>query len=371
MKHLFLLLFFIPVLVFAEPFYSPSWGFSLDLPEGYDYIDGDGKDRFSFSGADWIMFDLVVYNGSYKSMKDLVDDVNRRLENKGDVDFFNYRGKQAAVLELNFGSFTGWGLCLTLARPANNNAAAPMLLALSYSPASDADMSLFHMSALDSINPSDNDRYYPGPIMEYSYPRGEEKQLNIAGSSITIRENDAEAAQDLIEREFGVLVNYIDSPYWREAWIRYYRFIYRDSFDRVSDAASALVRNWKETDGIQDDMALAKKALSFVQSFEYERNLGGSDFVNMVTAITESRGDCDSRAMLWAIILAHADIRSAMMVSRRHSHAMGLVDIAGTGARFKAYDTNWLVAETTEDVGIGLIAQDVSDIESWLGIVFE
>jgi hypothetical protein len=97
----------------------------------------------------------------------------------------------------------------------------------------------------------------------------------------------------------------------------------------------------------------------------------GSDFVNLVSAVTQGRGDCDSRAMLWALILAQADIPAAIMVSREHSHAMGLADIAGTGARFEAEGIKWLVAETTAKVDIGLIGQNVSDIESWLGVIFE
>ena len=383
-RKLFLLLFVIPAFVSAESLYSPTWGFGLDLPEGYDYIDGDGKDRFSFSGPGWINFDLVVYNGAYNSVNDLAEDVNRRIGNKGSVDFFNYHDKKAAIMELNFGGFSGWALCVTLARPsgAAATAAAPMLIALSYSPADDAakasnaDLSLFHFSALDSIIPSNSERYYPGPIMEYCFPRGEQKSVPLAlsGASAMIRDNDAEAAQVLIEREFNVLANYANTPYWQEAWLRYYRFIFRDSVDRVSDAASALVRHLRANSGGDNaaaDLAITKKALAFVQGFKYERDLAKSDFVNLVTAVTEGRGDCDSRAMLWAIILAHADIRAAMMVSRHYSHAMGLVDIAGDGARFESYGIKWLVAETTADVDLGLIAQDVSDPAHWIGIMFE
>jgi hypothetical protein len=368
------LLFLIPALTFAEAFYSPSWGFSMDLPEGYDYTDGDGKDRFSFSGPNELTFDIIVYNGTYKSIKALVDDVNRRLGNKGSVDFFDYHGGQAAVIELILGNSSGWGLCVTLAGAGSAGVVTPMLLALSYN-ASENDMNLFHLSALDSISPTVKERVYPGPITEYSYPRGEKKRLPLAvsGLSAMIRENDAEAAQVLIEREFNLLVNYIDSPYWKEAWLRYYRFIYRDSFDRIADAVSVIVNSWgrPSSSGSMEKRAFARKALVFVQGFKYERNLEGSDFLNLVTAVTEGRGDCDARAMLWAIILSKADIRAAMMVSRQHSHAMGLADIDGSGARFEAYGTKWLVAETTADVDIGLIAQDISGIESWLGIVFE
>ena len=154
--------------------------------------------------------------------------------------------------------------------------------------------------------------------------------------------------------------------------------MYRDSCDRIADAASKLARNWGgnagtgfAANGAEAQRELAQKALNWVQNFKYERNFDGSDFVNLVSAVTEGRGDCDSRAMLWAIILAHADIRAAIMVSPLYGHAMGLADIAGTGARFEAYGTQWLVAETTANVDIGLILANQSDIESWLGIIFD
>ncbi|MCL2129653.1 MAG: hypothetical protein FWH35_04775, partial [Treponema sp.] len=115
----------------------------------------------------------------------------------------------------------------------------------------------------------------------------------------------------------------------------------------------------------------ADKALQWVQSFKYERDFMGSDFVNLVSAATEGRGDCDSRAMLWAIIMKQANIPSAIMVSRNYSHAMGLADLPGSGARFELEGQKLLVAETTTKVSIGLIGETVSEISEWLGISFE
>jgi len=373
MKRVFLLLFFIPVLVLAESLYSPTWGFHLNLPEGYEYIDGDGRDKFSFKGPGEAMFDVVVYNSIYRSMKELVNDINNRLKNIGDVDYFTYNNKQAAIIELDFGDNSGWGLCVELKRNSPDGT-PPMLLALAYSHVN-TDLNLFHLSALDSIAPSDEEKFYPGPIMEFSYPRGDRKRvyMSASGANAMIYENDAEAAQVLIEREFNILNHYVSSSNWREAWIRYYRMIYRDSFDRITNAASIIVRSWggPPSSGIEERRAFAQRTLDYVQNFNYERDLSGSDFMNLVTAVTEGRGDCDSRAMLFAIILAHADIRCAMMVSSQHSHAMGLADLPGAGARFEAYGVNWLVAETTAKINIGLIAQDMSNSASWLGIVFE
>jgi hypothetical protein len=369
MKIRFLALFFVPFFASALPLHSPTWGFSLDLPEGYEYEAGDNKNKFSFAGPGGLRFDIAAYQGTYQSVKDLASDISKRLDNRGDFDLFTYHGKQAAFVELDFRDSKGWCLCVELADSQGTR--PPMLAALSYRPASTKDnLDIFHLSALDSIVPSPDDRHYPGPIMEYAYPRGELKRTPISfeGETALIRENDPETAQALIEREYNVLKNYASTPFWQEAWIRYYRFIYRDSCDRIADAASVLARRWKSSGAERE---FAQKALTFVQGFKYERDAKGSDFVNLVSAVTDGRGDCDSRVMLWAIILAHADIRAAMMVSQKYSHAMGLADISGSGARFETYGTKWLVAESTAPVDIGLIAQDQSAADAWLGVVFE
>jgi len=378
MKRIAFVLIFIPLLAFAGPMYSPTWGFFIDLPEGYEFIDGDGKDRFSFNGPQGLMFDIVVYNGRFNSMLELVNDVNAKLSNKGDVDFFEYAGRLASVITLSFGEFSGWGLAVEL---NSNTDTKPIMLALAYYPAANArggELDLFCLSALDSICPSEGARRYPGPIMEYSYPRGEAKKtpLVISGLTAMIHENDAEASQVLIEREFAIFNSYLNTPFLQDACIRYYRFIYRDSYSRISDAVSAIARNFavgasgaKMTD--DQKRLFAQKTLTFVQGFSYERDLSGSDFLNLVTAITQGRGDCDSRAMLFALILAKADIGSALMLSHHYSHAMGLANVTGNGARFEALGTKWLVAETTAKIDIGLIDQELSDTSRWYAVVFE
>jgi hypothetical protein len=249
---------------------------------------------------------------------------------------------------------------------------------MAYGPAARTQLQQLHLSALDSIAPEEADKRAPGPITEYIYPREKRTQARIfglsnangiAGVSAMIFEDDAEAAQALVDREFSVLSLYAGNARWREAWTRYYRAIYRDSYERLADIAFQVERNLNVP--AREDRDFAEQVLHWVQSFGYERDFEGSDFVNLVSAATEGRGDCDSRAMLWAIILTQANINAAMMVSQHYSHAMGLADLPGAGARFEVNGESLLVAETTAQVSIGLIGAMVSETEHWLGISFE
>lgn len=374
--------------LFASPFYSPTWGFRLDPPDDFRFSGGDGKNTFSFQGPDGAAFDVAAHGSRYSSVKALAEDTRRRLKSGGEASYFTYRRKEAALLELRFAApdgrrMSGWCLCVELG--GNSGAGKATLLAAAYGPEERRELQSLYLSLLDSIAPEEGDRLAPGPVTEFSFPRKNKVKAAIPGTGAEawIYREDAEAAQSLVDREFAVLRRYENSPLWKEAWTRFYRAVYRDSFERLEDAAFVLERFWNvpapgnaesagNADGADNaDAALAQKALSWVQSFKYERNLEGSDFVNLVSAAFEGRGDCDSRALLWALTLNQADIPAAIMVSREYGHAMGLADIAGMGARFETGGRKWLVAETTAPVTLGLIRKDISAVSGWLGIVFE
>jgi hypothetical protein len=378
----------VPHFAAAEALHSPTWGFSLDVPEGYELSGGDGKNRFSFSSQIGAMFDIIVYDSkTYASLTETAEGVQQQLRSLGEISYFDYHGKDAALLEMSVddpqNDLRGWIFIVEL--PDHK----AYLAAIAYAPAETESLQSFHFSAIDSLIPTNADRNTPGPITEFSYPRGKAKKTLLAGGkhSAIIHEGDAEAAQALVDREFTVLSSYADSPLWQEAWIRFYRAIYRDSYERLADITFIVERSLflerqaqdnpshlndaNNEDRIFDEKrSFAEDVLAWVQSFSYERDLMGSDFVNLVSAAVEGRGDCDSRAMLWALILQRNNIPSAMMVSKDYSHAMGLTDIAGTGARFNLQDKNWIVAETTAIVPLGLIGKNVSDPQHWLGISF-
>ncbi|MDR1505540.1 MAG: hypothetical protein LBI67_00385 [Treponema sp.] len=383
----------------ANPLYSPSWRFRLDLPEGYELSGGDGQNRFSFSSHFGASVDIAVYTGK-TSVEALAEELEKKLSSRGERHRYDYNGKAAVLSTVNFpdpqrrsSRLSGWAFYAEL--EAAGGAERPMLFAVAYGPPDNALQSL-HLSVLDSIAVSQEDTLLPGPVTHFSYPPGEWKQYPLAGTGeqAWFREGDIEAAQALVDREFAVLRRYADSPLWQEAWKRFYRAIYRDSFDRLKDAAFILERRWAAEAfgawvrgesppnpaggalGRRSDEArvFAGKALDWIQQFRYERDLMGSDFVNLVSAARDGRGDCDSRAMLWALVLEQGAIPAGIMVSREFGHAMGLADIDGEGARFPFREGNreyrWLVAETTAQAGLGMIGENVSEITKWLGILF-
>ncbi|MDR1908559.1 MAG: hypothetical protein LBQ35_01410 [Spirochaetaceae bacterium] len=387
-----LLMTFLPGLG-AEILHSPTWGFSLDLPEGFEYQGGDGKDRFSFYSPEGIILDLAAYPAAaYTSVGGMAADIQRRLNSSSDMTLFDYHGSQAALLELSLtlpsapqspgGPVSGWGLCLELAPVAGEaGPSRPKLVALAFGPRENPSLNQLYLSALDSIAPTPEDTLRPGPITAFAWPRGElrETPLAYSASRALMGQGDAAAAAALVQREYAILAYYAETPLWREAWARFYRFIFRDACGRLEDAARALREEWigglpsasgslETPAGPLRSSEIPGKALAWVQNFNYERNFEGPDFVDLVSAALEGRGDCDSRALLWALILEQADIHAAIMVSREYSHAMGLADLDGAGARFDFAGKHWLVAETTAPVALGQINAETADPALWLGI---
>lgn len=386
----------------AEPLSSPTWGYSIDLPEGFTLVGGDGKSRFSFyqedSGAS---VDLVSYQASrYDSPGAAAADAIKRIGAAVETSAFDYRGRRAIVARIEFdgpaGSSAGWLLAVELGKDPTTER-RPILLALAYGPANSAagndgsaDREALYLSALDSVAPETADRDASGPISAFAFPAAGRMlaQTTIGGEPVSfeVDRSDAEASKAIVDREFAVLRRYDRSPLWQEAWKRFYRAIRRDAFKRLAGLAFAVERaiaadsggggaapNGADSAGggaATGDRLLAEGVLGWVQGFKYERDLLGADFVDLVSAAVETRGDCDSRALLFVVVLQHANIESILMVSREYAHAMAAARVDGAGARFPYGETQWVVAETTAKVPLGLIGKNVSDSAKWLGIDF-
>ena len=120
----------------------------------------------------------------------------------------------------------------------------------------------------------------------------------------------------------------------------------------------------------QDPYLTASTLLTWIQGFSYARTGGLEDLSTPLDSLYNGAGDCDSLGLLYVILLKHYGIDAILMVSGTYSHAMAAVDVEGQGARFEWQDKKYLVAETTYEVDLGLIAADMADPAHWLGIPF-
>ncbi|MDR2746787.1 MAG: hypothetical protein LBB77_05000, partial [Treponema sp.] len=202
--------------LYPDPYSSSQDGFRFDLPPGYQMTGKQGR-RFSFLNPQGSVFEIAAEPGQGEP-ETLLGRTLSRLGNRGELESFDYHGRKAALARLDFAmggkAYLGWGLCLEREKD--------QLLALAYGPRENSQ-ELFHLSVLDSIAPTAAEQLYWGPVTEYTWPRGEQRETPLynSGVSAMIAAGDAEAAQGLVDREFQVLKEFTGSPQWQEAWRRF------------------------------------------------------------------------------------------------------------------------------------------------------
>ncbi len=348
-------------------------GAIIDLPSGFSPGEGDGKSRASFFDANEGMeFDILTFGpGRYASAEIIAAELLAQMASKGDSSSFTYQGRGAVIADLNFSADSGSrkGYAVFICGRTGSES--------SYALVASAEASRFDsyaelvISCLDAFSIDRAARRYPGPVSQFLLPwpvrRDEKKTAVLPAGSIPLPWSSQEAQDELsvAQREFHVLTMYLKSEtLWVDAWARYYRMVYKESSAQLDN----LTKAFSDSLPVNDPTESARKVLAWVQGFLYERDFSGIDFVPPLTAAFEKRGDCDSRAMVMAIILEGLGIDSVLMVSREYSHAMLAVDVPGGGQRFTYNGKAYLVAETTAKVGIGMIDASQADSSKWLGV---
>lgn len=395
------LIFVLPVTASAEFVPDDEYGYSLDLPEGFQ-IASATEDGMSYLFAhDRMPVELILklYDDASDAGVTLVSALSRLGSSASQMSTFSWRNVDCAITQFTMMSqYEGWALSVPL---INKNA---VLVLLCYAPFEYADgAQQFIISCINSLAIDRGSYYEPGPVTAYAFPKtgNVPVTLEIEGKTIktALDAADAEAAQFLVECEWGVLSLYANNRQWQEAWQRYYRMIFRDSTGRVKKCAfdiynallpvaekkakSGTVNGEKSASAVDTEgnaqpiainttdpkTALVQMLLSWTQDFSYERGASStSDFTAIPQCIQGEGNDCDSRAMLLCALVQHMGIDGAMFVSREYSHALFGVNIPATGAKIKAGETEYVLGETTAKVALGLIAQDMSDMNKWLGV---
>jgi hypothetical protein len=285
---------------------------------------------------------------------------------------FRYEGREAVIAELSFdlASYPRKGYALFLVAATGSGYAL-----LAHSPASLLESAAdFIMSCLDAFRVDRAARRSPGPVSQFLLPwpspRPERRTVQLPGGRGELPWSPEEAEQELYttQREYRILQTYLTSTtLWKDAWARFYRMVFRESAGRLDGFTEAFSRAQPAADPTES----ARRVLSWVQDFLYERDPAGMDFVPPLAAAFERRGDCDSRTLVMAAILEASGIDCVLMLSREYSHAMLAVDLPGGGQRFPFEGKEYLVAETTAKVGLGMIDSSQTDLSKWLGVELE
>ncbi|MDR3284811.1 MAG: hypothetical protein LBS97_06505 [Treponema sp.] len=363
----------------AELFFGG--GFAFDLPEGYTQVAASGDNTLvSFVHSTMpVQLALRIFpKHTGFEPNTALQDVFSRLNASGNTTEIQWRDSPCILSTFSMqpqggARASGWALAVRLPQSKPEGA---ILVALAYTDvqlAGGVTQQLI-ISTLDSLYIDDESWYESGPITTFAYPEAapEKISLNIAGQRIQTEINsaDAEGAQSVVEREFTVLSQYGASPLFREAWQRYYRQIFRDSCARLKRPAQDILAAFQSKPPAERLITL----LSWVQQFPYERNFDTSDFTSLPAVLAGQGSDCDSRAMLLAVILRFMDINTVLFISDAYRHAILGVELNLKGAKIPVHNegtvVHYLVAETTAPVAPGLIAENMSDPAKWFPVIF-
>jgi len=352
----------------AEPLAVRQLGYTLDLPEGWRMIDGPEGRAQSFADATETAI-LQVFSfpaGSFASSEEMAEVIGGKLGAKGEGAPYLYSGRDATLSEMFFaaGTIPARGYGVFVRGQSTDYALLAFAPETHYQRHHDA-----MLSALDSFCPEDDLRSAPGPIGQFGsrFPaeRAASRALSIGGRSLTLRTSADEqaASQDLVEREARIMA--AEKERFLEAWQRYFRVIYRDNYLRLTSIGEEL----KAALHGGTPRARAETILAWIQGFKYVRSGTLSDLTSPLACLAEASGDCDSRALLYVMLLHHLGIDSVLLVSTQYQHSAVGVGVDGSGARVTVNGRGYVFAEVTDQVALGLVAQDMADPKGWTPVV--
>jgi len=377
----FLILLFAFTYLFAESVVDKDFGYSLDLPEGYeikDYSD-DGTAYFLQHPNIPVSFLFKVIQGEKGNSNTVLKNQLKKLNAKTEIDNFKWNKVDCAIgsfsMELDQ-NYAGWSVCAPLETKGN------FIVLISYAPEEkEPGCEQFIFSSLNSLALGLDEYCTPGIIVSYAFPKEGSKKitLDINGKKVYsfIDKADEEASQWVVDMEYAVLTLYGKHNMWKEAWQRYYRMIYRDSFGRLENVSADIYDTlWfdiKTKNQNNPEIAYAQELLTWVQNFDYFRGekSSDSDFTSLPRMLTGTGNDCDSRSMLICMLLKSINIESIMIFSPQYSHAMActLIDAPGQTYKLPGTKLEFLMGETTAHVTWGMISQEHADRSKWIEVL--
>lgn len=399
---IFSLLICIPGAISGEEILSEEFGWAQNLTETWELLDYDANNGIaSFSDMEGHAIYQILLRDPDQAGDDapalgaqIASQLAGTESPEADTAPFTFSGHNAALTEAKWtaGSNPVHGYIVTIDdKPLEPDASAYpfdyILIAFSL----EEEFNLYHdfiLSNLDGFSPLEDETAMPGAVSQFIRSSGGspadapplnpvrnpepgmssqrmQPMLNLPLESGT--QADIEAAVAVIDREARILNQFAEAPEETRtaAWRRFYQMLYKDSWYDMRSAAEVIAGRLEGHGVTRSEWP--GEILSWVQNFAYRRTGSLSDLEPAWVCINEESGDCDSLGLAYMAILEHLGFDSVLMISEKHSHSLVGVDVNGPGARFPFDGTQWLVAELTADVSIGMIAADQSNPEDWMG----
>lgn len=383
-KVITLLLLLFSSKLFAEIISDSIYNYSLDVPEGFELYDvSEDQMSYHFTHPNYpVQFILKIIDKQQANSASLILGSSlKKLSAAMEIDTFSWNNiHECAISDFSMTldkKYSGWAVCAPLQKTG------AYIVLLAYSTA-DTRQSCnpFIISILNSLCTDENYYCFPGIIASYAYPYEGNKavSLEIGNTKIDsfIDSSDIDAAQFVLETEYSVLLLYQKHNLWKEAWQRYYRLIYRDSYGRLAQLSQDVIKTLyplcQKSDPYNPELCYAQALLSWVQTFKYQRDnatASSTDFTNLPAVVCGQGNDCDSRSMLVCILLRAAGLESFMLISREYSHAMPVFENKAPGQKYQLADSGreFLMGETTAKVTWGTIAQEHADRSKWIPVI--
>ena len=359
----------------------PAHGFSADFPEGFMLAEYAEPGRYRFRNAHLpVEFQIACYPAEQFSTADnALLHITAQLGSPEPPAGFSWNGRQAALARLAFPApgqpenaapaGQGWAAAAEL----SGNKGWMTVAAYSFadgSAVSAKGLEAVQLSVLDAISVAGGEKgISPGLVTTFAFPPEgtTEAVCEIGGRtfSVPFDRADGEANQSVTDREFRVLTFYADSSLRDEAWKRFYRQIYRDAWPRMERSARIIGEHLPDSPEQQ-----AKMLAEWLFTFRYERDFAGSDFLSLPEALIRHTGDCDTRALLFLLLLRQNGTDGVLLVSPELRHSVAAIDADFGGPAFSAEGRIFSAVDLTSSKTGGKLREEMADAALWFAVSF-
>ncbi len=384
-----ILTFFYIIGLNAEVLTSPTWGYSLDLPENYVLAEREGNTSYFFQHSiQPVDLQIALYSKEKfpnvaKTAEHLFSQLNMKHKDKP----FIWQNKNAylSMVEFEYApskkhvkkKLAGWVLVIELPKEKGYLA---MLTYTDFAKAKECEPLM--ISSLDTIFTTPPTYLSAGPVTTALYPKLgefeiEDYKFNGKNIKFKVDKSDIDANKSVVDREFKLLTLYLKQKTVYEAWKRYYRIIFRDAWARILPFTLAVQMDNPDLLGKKGILSekTAKLLLKYVQHFQYVRDRKGSDFTNLPEAVLDKSGDCDARALLMVLMLKQMNIDAVLLIAPNKRHSVLAVDCGGKIDNstdkhyFKHLGKDYIMGETTAKVELGNLDPRLNGAD-WFAVDF-